>query len=171
MYGTSSASGSDTSSKEAAKALAQKRLAIALAPDIGMELTLDMQIRDLKKIPSDFFQSKHQALRRAIILDVAQAIDARPDHIVIHHIKAATDTILLSITLETGVCGDKQSSIEAAKSLQEQAADPKSKLIMHGKYTSKTKSIALFSGSFNSQSDSGTAQRKAILLMCMIPTT
>ena len=129
-------------SKEAAAALAAKRAEIAMAPESRVCIVLNMELRDLKRVPSDMFQSKMQAFRTRFLRDISNAIDGHKDHIQIE--KVEPELITVTMVLETGVCGDQRSPDEAAKSLKEQAADPKSKL-MNGLYTSKIKHVSVLS--------------------------
>ena len=128
------------SAKEAAAALAAKRAEIAMAPEARVCLVLDMEFRDINRVPSDIFQRKIQAFKTHLIEDIVKAIDGHKDHIQIEKIEPGS--IIVTIAIETGVCGDQQSPNEAARSLKEQAADPKSKL-MNGLYTRKTKSVSI----------------------------
>lgn len=58
--------------------------------------------------------------------------------------KIETGSIAVMVTLETGVCCDQKSPLEAARDLKRQVEDPKSKLKL-GRYTSKTTIVQILS--------------------------
>jgi hypothetical protein len=113
-----------------------------MAPEVQICVLLDMEQRDINHVPSDIFQRKIQAFKTHLIQDIVNAIDGHKDHIRIEKIEPGS--ILVTMAMETGVCGDHQTPIEAARSLKQQAADPKSKL-MNGVFTRKTKSVSILS--------------------------
>ena len=117
--------------------LAKTREVIATAPEVEIRLTLNMCIADVKKSPSDIFQSKHVAFSRIITRDISHAIQGKPDHVLIERAtgwhgfeKIVEDAVGINVILETGVCGDQRSPLDAARDLQEQAENPKSKLML-----------------------------------------
>jgi hypothetical protein len=155
-------------SKEAAAVLAAKRAEIAMAPEASFRLALNMELRDINHVPSDLFERKIQAFKRHLIQDIVNAIEGHKDHIRIEKIEPGS--IMVTMAMETGVCGDQQTPIEAARSLKTQAADPKSKL-MNGLYTRKTKSVSILSDAVEVTVDSCHEDKMLRVNPTSIPST
>lgn len=137
---SSNLTASHEESKEAAATLARAREAVATAPEVEIRLMLKMRISDIKRSPSDFWQSKYVAFSRIITRDIANAIHGKADHVLIERAtgwhgfeQIGQDTVGMKMILETGVCGDDRRPSDAAQDLQEQVGDPKSKLML-GRY-------------------------------------
>lgn len=131
---------SHVESKEAAATLAKAREAVATAPEVEIYVTLKLRISDIKRSPSDFWQSKYAAFSRIITRDITNAIHGKADHVLIERAtgwhgfeQIGQDTVGIKMILETGICGDERRPSDAARDLQEQIGDPKSKLML-GRY-------------------------------------